>query len=1049
MTEDAKGKDLEEVRHELKLLMNSIPGGVCRLRYDDGLILEYANEGMYSLMKKTAEEFATEYDNRYDRLLTQEAWDLLRSKIEACICNSGMIQMEYTVHYEGRAEEWRLMQATLLENGNKPILQCVVTDTTEMKRTYSQLTQQQEKLHVIAEMSGDMLFEYDIANDSMEYTKQGEGLLNELQISENYVKTIRELDYIHPDEESILQQFCDELQMGKEHIYVEVRKKYKDGQYHWIEVEGTTIHDLQGKPVRVIGRTKNIDERKEKEEALRKRSENDILTGLYNRQMITNKIENRLQRIDVSDRNWFAIIDVDNFKLINEVNGHLVGDAVLCMVADELKRGFANSLLGRIGSDEFIALIEGVSRETLEEKLHILNDTVQGMYEDNEKNIGVSCSIGVVQCKDDVRDYDTLFGWADYALYQVKQNNKNGYCIVEADSGAVPETGYLTREGSDEISGNETLISSADELMMFSLELLSNVSNLQSGLKMVVDRVCSFFDIDDVAYISNRGDRYKKEYHWSRRNKRETESHFLQESKEAWQYIENNFDSRGVEVLRKEAISHMPGTQVGSILFIRSDKMGDMEGCVAFIDRRNDRDWEMEKDALVKLTGIICNHLKQAYENQRKKEELEQKLNYDSVTGLLKYQKFIEMSEKCMRENAESNFYYVYSDFANFQYMNEVYGYTEGDKVLAAFAEQLMEFENGVYFSRVTSDHFVGLLTGEDEEQVRTAYLAMTEEFCELMNEQYEQNNLVLVSGFSKSLHHEELPSLAIDRANVARKYGKNTAATVVITYNKEIKDKSEAEKSISANMVTALEGGEFKAWLQPKVSLETGKVVGAEALVRWIRPDGSMIYPDRFIPVFEKNGFVTKVDFAVLDQILSYLREAMDVGEEIVPISVNFSRRHNENPIFVEQLLDRLHKKDIPVEYIEVELTESIFMLDMATLTNNIRRLKDSGITISIDDFGSGYSSLNVLTGVDADIIKLDKKFLTYAGDDSKTPVFVKYLVRMMKRMGYKVLAEGVETKEQLTLLHNAECDMVQGYYYARPMPIADFRNFLKEFNK
>ncbi|MGN1147321.1 MAG: EAL domain-containing protein, partial [Lachnospiraceae bacterium] len=335
------------------------------------------------------------------------------------------------------------------------------------------------------------------------------------------------------------------------------------------------------------------------------------------------------------------------------------------------------------------------------------------------------------------------------------------------------------------------------------------------------------------------------------------------------------------------------------------------------------------------------------------------------------------------------------------------------------------------------------------EEEVRRVFLKTTEAFCEQMNRQYDQNNLVIVSGFSKVMNAGEMPSLAIDRANVARKYGKNTAHTVVIAYNQEIKEKNEAEKAISANMATALENGEFKAWLQPKVSLVTGKVAGAEALVRWQKADGSMIYPDSFIPIFEKNGFITKIDFAVLDQILSYLREAMDEGEQVVPVSVNFSRRHNENPEFVEQVLSRLKAKNIPPEYIEAEITESIFMLDLSTLTDNLRKLKESGIAISIDDFGSGYSSLNVLANVDADVIKLDKKFLTYAGEDSKAPVFVKYLVKMMKRMGYKVLVEGVETREQLTLLHNAECDMVQGYYYARPMPIADFRKFLKEFNE
>ncbi len=452
---------------------------------------------------------------------------------------------------------------------------------------------------------------------------------------------------------------------------------------------------------------------------------------------------------------------------------------------------------------------------------------------------------------------------------------------------------------------------------------------------------------------------------------------------------------------------------------------------------------------MYRLAGILLNHLQQLYESEQEKNKIEFQINYDAVTGLPKYQKFISLAGQNMREHAEGRYHFVYSDFSNFQYINELYGYTEGDKILKAFAEKLRGMGEGIWFTRVTSDHFAGLLEGEDADDVMESYLKMSRGFCAEMNRLYDQSNLIMVSGFSSVQDVKEMPSSAIDRANVARKYGKDTASTVVVVYNQTIKEKNEAEKAILASMATALENGEFQAWLQPKVSLKSRKVVGAEALVRWRRADGTMIYPDSFIPVFEKNGFITNVDFAVLDQILAYLRSAMEQGEQLVPISVNFSRRHNENPRFVDEILSRLEKEKIPAKLIEAEITESIFMLDLSALTNNLRRLKESGIAISIDDFGSGYSSLNLLASVDADIIKLDKKFLTYTDEDSKGPVIVKYLVKMMKHMGYKVIAEGVETEEQLSLLDNADCDMVQGYYYARPMSIPDFRKFLKEFNE
>ncbi|MDE6064654.1 MAG: hypothetical protein K2G20_08755, partial [Lachnospiraceae bacterium] len=181
-------KSLEAARLELRTLMNSIPGGVCRLVYGGGLLLEYANEGMFALMKVTAEEFAERYDNRYDRLLAEDEWKELQSKIESGK-DGDVIQMEYAVHYMDGRNEWRLMQAVLLINDEKTVLQSVITDITDVKKTYFQLAQEKKKLDVLASMSGDMIFEYDIETDTMEYTRQYEAVINTEQIAHAYTKT--------------------------------------------------------------------------------------------------------------------------------------------------------------------------------------------------------------------------------------------------------------------------------------------------------------------------------------------------------------------------------------------------------------------------------------------------------------------------------------------------------------------------------------------------------------------------------------------------------------------------------------------------------------------------------------------------------------------------------------------------------------------------------------------------------------------------------------------------------------------------------------------
>ena len=249
---------------------------------------------------------------------------------------------------------------------------------------------------------------------------------------------------------------------------------------------------------------------------------------------------------------------------------------------------------------------------------------------------------------------------------------------------------------------------------------------------------------------------------------------------------------------------------------------------------------------------------------------------------------------------------------------------------------------------------------------------------------------------------------------------------------------------NITANMKNALQNDEFKVYLQPKINLQTGEIVGAEALIRWLPENRDMIYPDQFIPIFEENGFISLVDFYVLQCVLMYLLNRKQKGLKLVPISVNFSRRHQDNTNFISDIIALLDEYKIDRKWIEIEITESAFMDDIHKLHENLVKLRENNICISIDDFGSGYSSLNVLSTVPADVIKLDRAFIY--GSDEKSKNMLKYLVLMIKGMGYRTITEGVETKEQMLFLREIGCEMAQGYYYAKPMSMKDFDKYCIE---
>ena len=489
-------------------------------------------------------------------------------------------------------------------------------------------------------------------------------------------------------------------------------------------------------------------------------------------------------------------------------------------------------------------------------------------------------------------------------------------------------------------------------------------------------------------------------------------------------------------------------------MIVMSTASKGLKASVIFSDRHTDRTWEEEKNALCRISHQIFNRLRMLKNAEKDQRELNRKLNYDALTGLPVYNKFVDKLEAYMAANGKVGLYFVSSDFSNFQYVNEMYGYEVGDRILHDFAVALQEkCQESVLFCRVTSDHFVGVLKEDSVEDARQAYLTFTNSFVKRINSRYDQCNLVIATGLYEITENDWSVSSMMDNANEARKQCKTQKVdSAVEIYTDKIRRDLENTRTIVSGMVSAYNNKEFHAYLQPKVSLHTGKVVGAEALVRWIKADGTMVMPGKFIDIFERNGFITKVDFAILDQVMEYLRDALAQGEEVVPISVNFSRRHNEYADFVPNILKRLKDYKVPSNLLEVEVTESVFMSDLNKLTNNLETLRDRGVEISVDDFGSGYSSLNLLSKVAVDTVKLDKQFLddTMNSEREETALtIIKYLTKMLRHLGFKVLAEGVETSEQLEMLRLADCDIVQGYFYAKPMPIGEFRTFLQEFNE
>jgi diguanylate cyclase (GGDEF)-like protein len=404
------------------------------------------------------------------------------------------------------------------------------------------------------------------------------------------------------------------------------------------------------------------------------------------------------------------------------------------------------------------------------------------------------------------------------------------------------------------------------------------------------------------------------------------------------------------------------------------------------------------------------------------------------LTGLLVEHSFFDYAQSRLTESSE-NMCMIALDLEHFKLFNEWYGRSDGDLLPARIGAKLMYTEicaDGVagYFGQ---DDFA-LLMPYDKKQIETLY-------TEVHGIIKEYGNSV---GFMPAVGIAKVDGACTavelyDRAATAAHHAKENFHTRIREFDPAMYKKTERDYQILSDFQKAIEEQELFIMLQPQCQIFTGKVVGAESLVRWKKSDGTMVSPGVFVPVLEQYGFVTDLDKYVWEQVCAWQRSWIDRGHTPLPVSVNVSQI-DIFTIDVPDYFDRLIKKyALPVDVVKVEITESAYV-DNDSVVDVVTRLRELGFLVLMDDFGSGYSSLNMLRSVNVDIIKLDAQFLRMNSGDHKGVHILESIVNMAKTMGVPIIVEGVETKEETEFLSGLGCRYVQGYYFYRPMSVESF---------
>lgn len=440
------------------------------------------------------------------------------------------------------------------------------------------------------------------------------------------------------------------------------------------------------------------------------------------------------------------------------------------------------------------------------------------------------------------------------------------------------------------------------------------------------------------------------------------------------------------------------------------------------------------------LAGLACTLLVSLVNMLRRLEDARLR---DSVSGSISYGAFLENAKAILsKEKGSEQRVIVHFDLERFKLINDRYGYRAGDDLLRQIAAVFDKaLDSDELFCRAYADHFVLLLKSGSRDEIVGRLRTLYEECPRLPHEVAADGSwqITIRSGVYEIKDWTMDVRTMAERANIAC-HEADDMHHYLAFYDESSLQSMLLEQNIETSMEHALDKRQFLLYLQPKYMLADGKLCGAEALVRWSHPSLGLLLPDQFLPTFERTGFIRKIDLYMFERVCVTMRRWLDSGWEMFPISVNLSRSHLDDLGLVPVLTSLVRYYGIPCNLLELEITENSFRDDEAGMLRMLSELKAEGFSVAMDDFGTGFSTLNILKDIPLDILKLDKGFLDECVVSDRGRSVITDVVTMAQHLQMRVICEGIETESQYLFLKDIGCEMGQGFYFSKPLSVSDF---------
>ncbi len=433
------------------------------------------------------------------------------------------------------------------------------------------------------------------------------------------------------------------------------------------------------------------------------------------------------------------------------------------------------------------------------------------------------------------------------------------------------------------------------------------------------------------------------------------------------------------------------------------------------------------------------------YVREKHISEVEKAAYYDELTGLPNLIKLKMEMSKLLAENKESKFILVKMDIENFKAINEMFDFDLGNEVIKAIGKTGNHVKEPTFIlARTGADEFMLFAGNGFLDNFGNTKMEYEKVFKKIAPELGNHKVVFRYGRYFLEPGETDVNEI-VNKVDMAHSFAKTEKKEGVWDYDEKYKKQVLSLVEITNKMEEALENREFEAYLQPKFRVEDRKIIGAEALVRWVEPKGNVIFPNIFIPLFESNGFIVKLDMYMFESVCKTIRAWIDEGRKPYPISVNFSKINLLEEGFMKKIKGTLDKHNVPPEYIEIELTETTVVENQENIKVLVEELHNIGVRVSIDDFGSGHSSLGMMKNFNVDVLKIDRSFFL-DNHDERGEIVIEGIIKLAHTLNMEIVAEGVEDDAQVEFLKSIDCESAQGYIFAKPMKIKEFEK--KYFN-